>query len=160
MKGFIFGLSIGGVGGIVLGLIIGIAVFAGFNFVSSGGTSIPYDTNHSYIAERVSVYDMTDGVQMTSKLVLEGPATFHPFALDVFQFTAKKSYTQSLWIFCSQNDIDVTLTIFGAGDDGKSYLLEFGRHAGNTIQIKAFNQTFSWAKGSNDGVASLIVKLP
>jgi len=149
MKGFLFGSLIGGAGGILLGLLIGVALLTGAGYVMTGGVNVPYDSNHSYIAERISVVDSTDGVTLSCKHVMSGPAEFHPYALNAF--TAKKTYTQSLWIFCAGNDIDVTLTIWGAGDDGHTYSVEFGRHAGNAITIHCFNDTYIWEANSDTG---------
>jgi len=156
--GFVIGGMLGGVGGLALGLIIGIALFAGAGYFTTGGTPVPYDSNHNYITQHVSIRDTTDGVEMTCKLVLMGPAEFWPYKnMDVF--TSGKSYTQSLWTFCCKNDIDVTMTIWGAGDDGKTYAFNFGRHGSNAIQITAFNNTYTWPKDGDIGYLDLTVTL-
>jgi len=157
MKGFFMGGILGGVGGVVLGLIIGAALFAGAGYVLSGGVNVCYDSNHSFISQRISIMDSTDGVTLTCKHVLSGPAQFHPYALDLF--TPKKTYTQSLWTFSAGGDIDVTLTIWGPGDDSHTYQLEFGRHAGNKITIHSFNDTYVWEANTDRGYFSQAIRL-
>jgi hypothetical protein len=157
--GFLIGGILGGAGGLVLGLIIGVALFAGAGFLMQGGTNIPYDSKHSYIAEHVSCIDsaIPGGGQLSRKLALMGPAAYSPLGLNVF--TKGKTYTQSLWLFCAGNDIEATMTIWGAGDDGNTYMIELGRHDGSTMQITLFNQTFTWASRTNQGYVCLNVQV-
>jgi len=159
LRGLIFGGLIGGGAGLLMGILIGVLVFGGLSFVQYGGVNVPYNLDHLEISKGFTVHDLTDGMPMNAKHVFTGSAVYHAFARDVF--TPKTSYTQSLWIWTTgdSNDIEVTMTIWGPGEDGKSYLIEFGKHAGNAIQIIGFGQSVTWQKDTNEGYWSLTVTL-
>lgn len=148
MKGLLIGGMIGGAGGLFIGLLIGVLIVAGFGYWQTGGLNIPYNTEHAEISKRFTVKDITDGVVMNVKHVLTGEAAYHAYApQDIF--IARKTYTQSLWFWTTgqSNDIEVTMTIWGPGEDGKTYAVEFGRHAGNNIQISGFGASVTWQDG-------------
>jgi len=155
LGGFLFGGLLFGGGGLLLGILLGALAVGGYGYFSTGGVNIPYDTVHTNIANGFQVTDMTDSAGLTLRHMMTGSATYHPFASqDVF--VAGQSYTQSLWVFEADGDIDITMTIWGPGE-GDTYSVEFGRHAGNTIQIKGWGFTFSFPSGSNVGYASCSV---
>ena len=157
LKGLLIGGMVGGIGGIFLGVLIGVAIFGGASFLQHGGVSIPYELTHTTIAEAFQVYDVTDGVALNCKHVITMQAQFHAFA-PYDAFTPRETYTQSLWYWTtgSSNDIDVTMTIWGAGANN-TYLVEFGRHAGNALDIKGFGESASWTQNSVTGYFSLLV---
>jgi hypothetical protein len=158
MKGLVIGGLVGGVSGVVIGILIGALVFAGFGFLQSGGTNIPYDQNHVNIASKISIFDTTDGVALTCRHAQTGPAAMHPYApLDTF--TARETYTQSVWFWCLDDDVDITMTIWGPGNDGETYYLEFGRHMGNAAEIKGFGYTATWEQGTTEGYAGWAITL-
>jgi hypothetical protein len=134
-------LAIGGIGGVLVGILIGALIVGGYMYTQTGGLPVPYDTNHSYIAGKFTV--TTDQGTCTLKHISTAPAVFSPnVPLDVF--VPHKTYTQSLWTFDTANDIDVFLHIWGPGDDGKTYLCEFGRSGSGAMTISGFGQTISW----------------
>lgn len=151
--GFLFG----GIGGGLVGILIGALLATMFFYVTTGGFGVAYDLNHQAIAKGFTVIDATENVYLNLKHVQTGPAEWYPYSQDVF--TRGATYTQSLWIWCSKNDIEISMVIQGPGDDGKSYLVGFGRHMGNAAQINGFGQAFEWSKDSDVGYASCIVTL-
>ena len=147
------GFILGGLGGFLGGLIIGALLMGALGYVMTGGTNIPYNTQHTKIAEGFKV---TITHELTLKHVLSTEAAINPYSsLDVF--TPHVVYGQSLWTFSSGDDIDVTMTIWGPGNDGATYLVEFGRHAGDAITIAGWNQSVSWPSNSNEGYASMSI---
>jgi len=159
MRGLIFGGLVGGVSGVVIGLLLGVAIAQGFSFFQSGGVSIPYDTQHSDIANQITVYDTTVNAKLDLKHVQTGPAEFYPYA-PMQAFRPRATYTQSLWVWCSKEDIDVSMVIVGPGDDGKSFLIDFGRHMYNAVEIKGFGQVSTWAEGTTEEISWWTVVLP
>jgi len=158
LRGLLFGGVIGGLGGLLLGILLGALLVTGFGFLQSGGVNLPYDQKHKFIAENFIVQDMTTNSLTKLKHIITGPAQFYPTApYDVF--TARQSYTQSLWVWTSEGDIDVTMTVWGPGNDAKTYLVEFGRHTGNEVRIEGFGRVFSWPEASTVGYASLTVEV-
>lgn len=156
MRGLIFGGLIGGAGGLLVGLLIGLAISQGFGFVQSGGTNIPYDQKHLNIASKITVHDKTANVALTLKHIQTGPSEFYPYA-PYSAFNPRRTYTQSLWVWCQDNDIDVTMVIWGPGDDGKSFLIGFGRHMWNAVEIKGFGHVSGWGEGGPEGYADWVI---
>ena len=145
----ILGYLIGGAGGLVVGILIGALAFGVFGFVQGGGTNIPYDTNHTAIANSVRVQDKGFNVQLSLHHLQTGSVEFSPFAPNSV-FPAHLQTTQSIWIFTSGNDVDVYLTILGPGTDGHTFSVAFSRLMGNEAIITCGNQTVHWLQG--DGV--------
>jgi hypothetical protein len=154
LMGFLFG----GISGLVVGILIGALLMTAFCYFQSGGTNIPYDQTINSIANKFTVRDITWSKTLTLKHMLTAPSEIGANApLDIFPFAYHKTYTQSFWVFCSGNDIDATMCIWGPGDDGKSYMLEFSRVSGNAINIKGYSLDVTWAKGTNEGYAYTMV---
>lgn len=149
----ILGYIIGGAGGLVVGILIGALLMGGFGFIQGGGTNIPYDTNHSGIANSVRFWDKSYNVFETVHHLQTGPIEFSPTA-PMNLFPAHLQTTQSVWIFTSGADIDCYMTILGPGTDGHTYSVDFSRLTANEIEIvygTAYgNQTVHWFQG--DGV--------
>lgn len=130
-------LALGGLGGVIIGLVLGFAVFG----LLSGGVPVPYDQNHQQLASSFTV--TTSQGSTTLKFISMAPAEFSPnVPLNIF--VPHKTYTQSLWTYNSGNDIDVFLHIWGPGDDGKTYLLEFSRSGSDTININGLTHHIEW----------------
>ncbi len=122
----------------------------GFNFLSSGGTNIPYATDHQDIANGWTVKDLTWNHKLTLKHLQTGSNAFSPYA-PMNMFTPHMTYTTSVWMWTSEGDPDVFMTIIGPGNDGYTYSVEFGRNMGNEVWISGWNTTFTWAAGSSEG---------
>ena len=146
LTGLLFGGILGASGGIVVGIIIGALLFAGFGLFQTGGSSIPYDANHVKLAGLVSAVDTTTHAPFTCRHVFTTSTEFYPSAsYDVF--TPHHTYTESLWIFTAGSDIDITMVIWGPGDDNETYSFGFGRHMWNGATISGFGQTIVWTEG-------------
>lgn len=150
---------IGGAGGLVVGILIGAVLMAGFGFVQGGGTNVPYDTNHSDIANSVRVQDKQFNVNLTLHHLQTGPVEFDPFAPQTFiydgggggddktLFPPHLQTTQSIWSFTSGGDIDVYMRILGPGSDGHTYNVDFNRLTGSETIITCGSQTVHWYSG-------------
>jgi len=163
LKGFLFRGIIGGSAGLLLGIIIGVTLFGAFGFVQSGGTTIPYDLNHSEIAHSFQVMDTTATVIMNVKHLQTGPSIYWPSYLSPSSvFTRDTQYTQSIWYWATQdaNNVEVMMVILGPADDGKTYCVEFARFMGNGAQITGFGQTITWERGKPESKGTITVKLP
>jgi hypothetical protein len=145
----ILGYLIGGAGGLVVGILIGALAFGMFGFVQGGGTNVPYDTNHSGIANSVRVQDKQFNVMLTVHHLQTGPVEFSPYAPNSV-FPAHLQTTQSIWIFTSGADVDVYMTILGPGNDGHTFSVDFSRLTGSETILTYGNQTVHWLQG--DGV--------
>jgi len=156
LGGVVLGGVLGGGTGLILGIIIGALIFGGFSWLTTGGLPVPYDTVHSKVANGFTANDLTDQVSLNMKHIITGSATFHMYAVPQDAFIPKNKYTQSLWTFCSGDDIDLTMTIWGPGENGE-YMVEFGRHAGNEIVIRGYGNTFTFPKDSSIGYAVAVL---
>ena len=155
----ILGYLIGGAGGLVVGILIGALAFGAFGYVQGGGTNVPYDTNHSGIANSVRIQDKGFNVMLTVHHLQTGPIEFMATApQNVLLFPAHIQTTQSIWIFTSGADVDVYMTILGPGTDGHTYSVDFSRLACNEILITCGNQTVHWLEGMDVMYSNIEVK--
>jgi hypothetical protein len=141
-NGLLIGGLLGGITGILIGIMLGFGIYAGIYYMQTGGTNIPYNSEHSKIAEGIKVTDLATGVSMTVKHLLTTESQFYPYA-PMSGFTPRKTYTQSLWMWCSGDDVDMVMNIWGPSDDGHSYEVGFGRFMGNPFKIEGFGQTLT-----------------
>lgn len=112
---------------------------------------------HKAIAERFVVKDVTKDFYLTLKHRHTDIAEFYPTY--ELQITPGETYVQSLWVWCTKDDIDVVMSIWGPGDDGLTYLVVFARMMGNEALITGCDQTIHWMQGTTEGYASLEVRL-
>lgn len=155
----ILGYLIGGVGGLVVGILIGALAFGVFGFVQGGGTNVPYDTNHSGIANSVRVQDKGFNVMLTLHHLQTGPIEFLAVApQNVLQFPPHFQTTQSIWMFTSGGDVEVYMTIMGPGIDGHTYSVDFSRLLGSETLITCGNQTIHWLQGENTFYSNIQVQ--
>lgn len=153
----ILGYLIGGVGGLVVGILIGALAFGAFGYVQSGGTNVPYDTNHSGIANSVRVQDKSFNVMLSVHHLQTGPIEFSPTAPQSM-FPAHLQTTQSIWIFTSGSDIDVIMVILGPGSDGHTYSVDFCRLTASDTLISYGNQTVHWLQGDGRTYSNIQVQ--
>jgi hypothetical protein len=161
MKGLL-GFVIGGAGGLLIGIIIGVIAATGFGYWQSGGVNIPYDQNHNRIAESFVIRDVTYGATLSRKHLQTGPIEFSPTAPFSSYFPAHLQTTQSVWAFCSGDDIDIILIILGPGNDTRTYSLNFQRLAANEISISStlLSVSVRWPGGESPARQEFEVHLP
>lgn len=112
---------------------------------------------HKMIAERFTVKDVTEDFYLTLKHRHTDIADFYPtYGL---QITPGEPYVQSLWVWCTKDDIDVVMTIWGPGDDGITYYLGFARMMSNEALITGFDHTIHWMKDTTEGYATFEVQM-
>jgi hypothetical protein len=151
-RGLILGGILGGGAGLLVGLILGVAIMAGAGYVLSGGTNIPYDQYHNAVAARYSVFSVTWNKPFalkhlqTSVFVLQH--SIYPYAV----FNEGSSYTQSLWAWTENGDIEVLMTVTGPTDDNYT-LIEFSRVCYNSVNIKGPGIDVTWPQGAEPGFA-------
>lgn len=153
----ILGYLIGGAGGLVVGILIGALAFGAFGYIQGGGTNVPYDTNHSVIANSVRVQDKSNNVPQSLHHLQTGPIEFSPEA-PLALFPAHLQTTQSVWTFCSGLDINVYMTILGPGTDGHTYSVAFSRLTLAETLITCGNQTVHWLEGRNEMESEILVQ--
>ena len=112
---------------------------------------------HKAIAERFVLQDVTKDFYLTLKHRYTDIAEFYPtYAL---QITPGEPYVQSLWVWCTKDDIDIVMSIWGPGDDGITYYVVFARMMSNEVLITGFDQTIHWMYDTTEGYAVLTVKM-
>jgi hypothetical protein len=154
-----FGALIGGTGALVLGLLIGALVIGGFGYFQSGGVNVPYHMEHNQIANGFTAMDLTVTNTFKVRHVMTSEAQLYPHA-PYAVFTARETYTQSLWIFTptagDQKDIELVMLIWGPGNDGETYDVSFGKFAHNSITVHGWGHSHTWPEGDHQGLSWLI----
>ena len=146
LREFLFGGT-----GFLLGLLVGIAVLGAFGYMQSGGSNVPYDNEHTRIANGFVGRDLTFSATMSLQHVRTAPIEFMPNS-PMNVFPAHLQTTQSLWAFSSGNDVDVVMVIYGPGTDGESYLITFGKISPCAIEVVGWGRTVEWSIGAGQTI--------
>lgn len=96
-------------------------------------TSMP-PSDHKTIVNSVKIVDTNVPITLTAKCVDNGNIKWAE-GLEII-FKSQQSYAQSTWLMQRYGDTEFVMTIWGPSEDGKTYLLEFGRVGGDSFQIK------------------------
>jgi hypothetical protein len=154
--------SVFGTGGLLVGLMIGIALMGVFGYWETGGINIPFNLEHIGIAGNIQV--IVAGKTCESHHVLTTIASFVPQDVkadvkDIFAFANGGQFTQSLWTFTQSNNVRVSMKIWGPAENTTTYIIEFGRLTFQDVEISGFDFSISWTGGS-DGYALRSVTYP
>lgn len=137
---------------LVLGFLIGI-------FVGQAGLLTFPPGTHKAIVENTSIQDTTFEFWLEPKLVASRSIEWSKQSMVHMSFAKEKSYRQTTWLWQRYGDTEVAMTIWGPGDDGRTYLIEFGRLGGNAFDIKCFDETASWARSTSQGWIHFTIEL-
>jgi hypothetical protein len=149
LRGLLFGGILGLSGGLFLGIVIGALLMGGLTYVQTGGTNIPYNTQHSTVANGFIAKDTTKGIIWQLKHVMTTQG----------KYGGSYDTVESFWYWTEGgNDVQVTLSIWGPLPDG-SYQCEFGRSVANGVEIAGFGHTINWPSASDIGYANFQVTL-
>lgn len=160
LLGFLFG----GLGGLLVGFILGVAVMALFGFMVTGGVNVPYDTKHLEIAGKVQV--QVAGKNCELKHVSTGSAPFNPQSVvDIWKFAKGGTFTHSTWLFVQDGNTQVVMTVIGPPENSTTYILEFGRLTFQAVQLSIIDTSgkvfsVSWAANTKDGYAVTDLSFP
>jgi len=163
LRGFIIGSLLGGAGGLVIGILIGMALISAFGYLQSGGVNIPYNLQHIGIANEVNV--KVGGKSCVVHHILTTTSSFVPQDVKVdvknlLEFSLAGQLTQSLWTFTQDNNVQVSMTIIGPPENTSTYLLEFGRLTFQDVDISGFDFSISWITGQSEGYALRDITFP
>jgi len=121
---------------ITLVAIIGVVALAIYFYTSPRVIGIPQD--HSQIINDLDVVEVgtSETFSLSSLCVDSGSRVFgENWPLSIFE--TGETYTQSTWIWQREGDTEACLTVWGPGDDGKTYDLELSRLVG-ALEIRVY----------------------
>jgi len=151
-------LFLGGIGGLTIGIVLGILIAQGISFAQTGGVNLPFNMEHNDIAYEVIV--KVNGENCKLGHCYTTIAEFIPYDIkSITEFAQGGEYTQSLWVFTQENNVQVTMVITGPNSQN-GYILEFGRQTPASVYIKAFQYTVDWSQASGEGYALTDVVFP
>jgi len=155
-------LLIGGASGLVVGILIGLSIAVAFGYWQTGGVQIPYDLNHLTIAESVTV--TASGRDCELKHIYTSVAKFVPQdIINIAPFALGGEFTQSLWVFSRDNNVQVAMTIWGGAQTSRNetaYLIEFGRLTFEAVSIQGVTFTVEWTASSQEGYCLVDLTYP
>jgi hypothetical protein len=154
MKGLLIGFIVGGVGSLLIGIIIGALIFAGYGYWQTGGTNIPYNQAHNDIAGLITVF--AGGLRCDLKHVASSTAEFLPGSIvDISKFAKGGQFPQSVWLFSEGGKPRLSLVITGPPDKSNAYILEFGRLSFVEIHVvcQRFSIDITWVQSGEQGYA-------
>lgn len=133
MRGFLIGGIIGGAGGVVLGLVVGLIFGV---IVSPYVNNLTAPADHKAIIDNMKVYDTVAKLYLTPRLADAGLKVYgQGYPLEIWQFTKGEEYEQTTWLWQRFGDTEFCMTIWGAGDDAKTYYFEVGKLSGTGFEI-------------------------
>ena len=112
---------------LLLGLIMGV-------FLSPAINSFLVPASHKAIVDKMEVIDTKANFRLTAKLVDSVSSEFGE-GIPLATFDYGKVYGQTTWIWQRYGDTEFVMTVWGPGNDGKTYLVEFGKVAGDPFKI-------------------------
>ena len=155
-------LLIVGAPSLVVGIMIGLSIAVAFAFWQTGGVNVPYDLNHNTIAESVVV--TVSGRECELKHVFTSVARFLPQdIINIAAFLKGGDFTQSLWVFTIENNVQVAMTIWGGAerpDNETAYLIEFGRLTFEQVSIQGVTFNIDWIANSQEGYCLVDLTYP
>lgn len=161
MRSFV-GIIIGGMGGLLLGIVLGVAFALGVGYWQTGGVNIPYNMEHNTIADSISVY--VSGRKCELKHVFTSVAEFVPLdIINIIPFAQGGEFTQSLWVFSKENNVQIAMTIWGGAETSENkiaYLIEFGRLTFEQVKISGVTFTIEWPASSHEGYCLVDLNYP
>lgn len=122
-------------------IILGIGFIGGFLVQSFLEPSPPSD--HLAIAEQFEVCDIDYDTDLTLKFIgTSETAMLSVLELDAFALKTRE-YQLSEWGFYTGKDSNAYLNIWGPGDDGETYSIEFVKMCGNTLELTCPSGTYT-----------------
>ena len=137
-------------------LVILLFLGAGFFIGSLAGGFVGQLTvpaSHKAIVEKIEVKDTKAIFALTPIFVISKTATWGKgIPLSIFDYSS--DYTQSTWLWQRYDDVEFVMTIWGPGNDGKTYLIEFGKVSNDPFTISFDGATFIMAHENKDSMQS------
>lgn len=142
----------------MLGLILGVALFAGVNYFQSKGVSVSLNPNHDKIAGLYSVQDTLTNEHLKAFILNSHIITQ---TANVANFTKGSAFQESVYAWGAENgDVYATMSITGPDASGKVYNVEFGRLCLHPLTISGPGLNDNWALNSNLGYAKTEYIMP
>jgi len=142
--------------------MLGVGFAFGFSYWQTGGVNIPYNFEHNTIAESITV--TVSGRSCELKHLFTSVAEFVPQDItSIAAFMQGGEFTQSLWVFSKDNNVQVALTIWGGAElagNKTAYLIEFGRLTFERVQINGKTFNVAWEASSNEGYRLIDLTYP
>ena len=124
---------------LVILLFLGAGVFIG-SLAGGFVGQLTTPSSHNAIIGKIRVKDTKANLYLTPKFVCSKTVTWGK-GIPLSIFTSDYDYQQSTWIWQRYDDTEFVMTIWGPGNDGKSYLIEFGRLAADPFTISFEGET-------------------
>lgn len=140
--------------------LIFIAVFGSMGFLIGRQTEVSPPASHQNVIDRMVVLDTLYDLYLVPKCVDAGQRVYAKGHSELAIFEYDRTYWQSTWLWNRYGDTEIAMTIWGPGEDGKTYSLEIAKLAYNELQIKIsakVKHTFS--RGFQPQV-EIIVEIP
>lgn len=90
-------------------------------------TLVTAPTDHQAIVDNMTIYDSKVGLKLTPKYVDGGLKEYAKGVPLSTYFIKGKQYQQTTWIWQRYGDTEMVMTIFGPGENGRTYSIELGR---------------------------------
>ena len=97
---------------------------------------VPNNTpsTHQAIVDDIEIVDTEINMKLEPKLVSSGTLEYGKTP-ELSTFTTGKQYPQTTWVWQRFGDTEWCMTIWGPGDDGETYFVEFGRLSSHSFII-------------------------
>lgn len=120
--------------------------------------------DHKELIQKITIVDVTFNRVLQPKYLSGMEKTMMLSVTPMGAFKFGEIYTQTNWGFYSvkdgYEDLNAVVSIWGPGDDGKSYSVEVGRLMGNGAKIFFDgDEKGGWDAGTNEGHVGFTVSL-
>jgi len=116
---------------------------------------------HQTIVNKISIKDMEPGYDcyLKPRFVYAKEIAYGQPTYGVFQ--TGETYMHSVWLWVRGDDAEWSMTIWGPGDDGATYSIEFGRLGSHPFKITVEDTeiTVPKASGKGEGWYAIEIKL-
>jgi len=132
---------------LLVSLLLITVVVGGFMLYTDVASQPPKD--HQIIVNKIVIKDTKYDCLLKPKFVYAKEITYGQPTYGVFQ--VGETYMHSVWLWTRHDDAEWSMTIWGPGDDGMTYSIEFGRLAGNPFKITVEDTEITVPEGSGSG---------
>jgi len=111
---------------------------------------------HQFIIDNTTVFDTRAKMYLTPKFIESDKISYGKGCPLSATFQLYKEYQFSTWLWQRYGDTEWAMTIWGPGDDGMTYSIEFGRLAGDPFIITCCGQTVN---ATSTDVAYIVIEV-
>jgi len=137
----------------LVGAFVAVALLAAgatYLFFIVVGTTMP-SIEHFTLAKAITIEDVDADYTFTLTCIWSGNQKVL-YMLPGLSLNPGETYSRSDWVGRTGTDLEVVMTIWGPGDAGNDYQVEFGKVASNEILIELPDgQTHTFPRNSPEG---------